>query len=250
MALREGLVRLLALGIRADQEVAQPHDAIEVGARLREPVRSEHARDARLVLREQGAECLLAHDDGADRRRPVAVQVAEVVEVATELIQRAAGLDQVVPPDHLAEHGPDPVERGLHAAVERLIFDVELVHEPASRVRGAHELRAKRAVRVDLALEPPEQVVADRRDAGHPGSSPGLRQARRPPRPRPCRAAPQSIRRGRARHAGTGRAPWAGILPCDRRAAAKPRAPRPSRESASCRARRSGWRRPSGSRRH
>jgi hypothetical protein len=69
-----------------------------------------------------------------DSRGTVAVQVAEVVEVAAEIIQRTAGLDQVVPPDHLPEYGPDPVHRGLHAAVERLIFDVELVHEPASRV--------------------------------------------------------------------------------------------------------------------
>ena len=71
------------------------------------------------------AKRLFAHGNGTHGGRAVAVQVVHVVEIAGHLVERAARLDQVVAADDLAEHGPDAVEGGLHAAVERLEFDVE-----------------------------------------------------------------------------------------------------------------------------
>jgi hypothetical protein len=132
---RERLARLLPLPVGAHEQVAQPHDALQVAAGLREPVGPEHAVDAGLVLGEQGRERIFAQLDRAHSAGTVAVQVAKVVDVAAELVERAARLDQVIAADDLAEHGPDAVERGLDPHVERLELDVELRQEPAARVR-------------------------------------------------------------------------------------------------------------------
>ena len=118
MAGGEGLVGLLALPVRAHQQLAQPHDAAEDGTRFGEPFRPEHAADALLVLGEQRSERLLAHDEGAHGGRAVAVQVVHVPEVARHLVERAARLDEVVAAYDLAEQGPDAVERRLDPAVE------------------------------------------------------------------------------------------------------------------------------------
>ena len=176
----KGLVRLLALAVRAHQELAQPYDALEVGARLGEPFRAEHAADALLVLGEERGEGLLAYGDGAHGGRTVAVQFVHVVEVARHLVERAARLDQVVAADDLAEHGPDTVERGLHAPVERLELDVHLVEQPAPGVGSAHDLRAELAMGRHLVFEPGEDRFADvgseRIGVGRAGSVEGGRR--------------------------------------------------------------------------
>ena len=84
------------------------------------------------------------------------MQSVHVVEVARGLVERAAGLDEVVAADDLAEHGPYAIERGLHTLVERLELDVHLVEQPAPGVGGAYDLGAEFGMGRDLVLESPE----------------------------------------------------------------------------------------------
>jgi hypothetical protein len=166
VALREGRSGVLALDVGSYQQLAQPDDARVVCARLRQPVGAEHAHDARLVFGEQARKRLFPQRDGAHGPRPVAVQVAQVVEAPAELVQSPAGLDEVVAADDLAEHRPDAVERRLDALVQRLEFDVEFGEQPPAGVGRAHELGAELRVRRDLSLEPQEDGVVDGRTQG------------------------------------------------------------------------------------
>ncbi len=175
MARSECLVGLLALHVGADQQFAQPDDAFEAGARLREPFGAEDSLDARLVFGEQGAERLLAQGDGADRALAVAVQVTEVVEVTPEFVQGAAGLEQVVATDDLAEHGPDAVEGRLDAYVECLVLDVQFSEQAPAGVRRAHQLLAQLGVCRCLRFESCQDGVVNRRpERGEVGCACGL----------------------------------------------------------------------------
>ena len=110
MTLRKGIVRLLALAVSADEQAAQPHDVLEVCARLAEPVGAQDAAYALLVLGEQRPERLFADCNCPDRGLAVTVQVAEIVEMAAELVQCATRLEQVVTATHLSEYRQDAIE--------------------------------------------------------------------------------------------------------------------------------------------